>query len=154
MKKRITYQPSVEIRTTSEVITAKCICPAYCKHVFALLHAIVDYVSKELFYASKERLQTWHHPKPAKTISQEASKIFLQGSHQNVNCKIRILTMTNWIFVRFWKRRETPRKLFLTKRSFCQLLYAAENVPKICLHWEWKRHSSITKIIFETWKNY
>ncbi|GFQ88163.1 hypothetical protein TNCT_737811 [Trichonephila clavata] len=94
MKKRITYQPSVEIRTTSEVITAKCTCPAgstpaYCKHVFALRHAIVDYVSKELFYASTERLQTWHHPKPAKTISQEASKIFAGESSkrklQNTN---------------------------------------------------------------------
>ncbi|GFQ98015.1 SWIM-type domain-containing protein [Trichonephila clavata] len=94
MKKRITYQPSVEIRTTSEVITAKCTCPAgstpaYCKHVFALLHAIVDYVSKELFYASTERLLTWHHPKPAKTISQEANKIFAGESSkrklQNTN---------------------------------------------------------------------
>ncbi|GFQ99523.1 SWIM-type domain-containing protein [Trichonephila clavata] len=115
MKKRITYQPSVEIRTTSEVITAKCTCPAgstpaYCKHVFALLHAIVDYVSKELFYASTERLQTWHHPKSAKTISQEANKIFAGECRQNVNCKIRILTATNCIFVHFWKRREMPRK--------------------------------------------
>ncbi|GFT16196.1 SWIM-type domain-containing protein [Trichonephila clavipes] len=50
--------------------------PAYCKHVFALLHAIEDYVRNELFYASTERLQTWHHPKPSKTVPQETSKIF------------------------------------------------------------------------------
>ncbi|GFW90737.1 SWIM-type domain-containing protein [Trichonephila clavipes] len=81
MKKRVTYQPSVEIRTTCQIITAKCTCsagsaPAYCKHVFALLHAIEDYVRNELFYASTERLQTWHHPKPSKTVPQETSKIF------------------------------------------------------------------------------
>ncbi|GFW88192.1 SWIM-type domain-containing protein [Trichonephila clavipes] len=81
MKKRVTYQPSVEIRTTCQIITAKCTCPAgsapaYCKHVFALLHAIEDYVRNELFYASAERLQTWHHPKPSKTVPQETSKIF------------------------------------------------------------------------------
>ncbi|GFU04774.1 SWIM-type domain-containing protein [Trichonephila clavipes] len=63
MKKRVTYQPSVEIRTTSQIITAKCTspagsAPAYCKHVFALLHAIEDYVRNELFYAWTERLQT------------------------------------------------------------------------------------------------
>ncbi|GFX63174.1 hypothetical protein TNCV_4192051 [Trichonephila clavipes] len=28
MKKRVTYQPSVEIRTTCQIITAKCTCPA------------------------------------------------------------------------------------------------------------------------------
>ncbi|GFU93853.1 hypothetical protein TNCV_1660771 [Trichonephila clavipes] len=52
MKKRVTYQPSVEIRTTSQIITAKCTCsagsaPAYCKHVFALLHAIEDYARND-----------------------------------------------------------------------------------------------------------
>ncbi|GFX52781.1 SWIM-type domain-containing protein [Trichonephila clavipes] len=81
MKKRVTYQPSVEIRTTSQIITAKCTCPAgsapaYCKHVFALLHAIKDYVRNKLFYASTEWLQTWHHPKPAKTVPQETNKIY------------------------------------------------------------------------------
>ncbi|GFU32073.1 SWIM-type domain-containing protein [Trichonephila clavipes] len=72
----ITYRPSVEIRTTSQITTAKCTCPAYCKHVFALLHAIENYVRNELFYASTERLQTSHHPKPSKTVPQETSKIF------------------------------------------------------------------------------
>ncbi|GFS63455.1 SWIM-type domain-containing protein, partial [Trichonephila clavipes] len=50
--------------------------PAYCKYVFALLHAIEDYVRNELFYASTERLQTWHHPKPSKTVPQKTSIIF------------------------------------------------------------------------------
>ncbi|GFX21547.1 hypothetical protein TNCV_1399611 [Trichonephila clavipes] len=47
MKKRMTYKPSVQIRTTCQVISATCTCPAggtptFCKHVFALLHAIND----------------------------------------------------------------------------------------------------------------
>ncbi|GFS86287.1 hypothetical protein TNCV_597481 [Trichonephila clavipes] len=47
MKKKVTYKPSVQIRTTCHVISATCTCPAggtpaFCKHVFALLHAIND----------------------------------------------------------------------------------------------------------------
>ncbi|GFY32824.1 SWIM-type domain-containing protein [Trichonephila clavipes] len=54
MKKRVTYKPSVQIRTTCQVISATCTCPAggtpaFCKHVFALLHAINDYIIKKLY---------------------------------------------------------------------------------------------------------
>ncbi|GFV75986.1 hypothetical protein TNCV_1455831 [Trichonephila clavipes] len=52
MKKRVTYKPSVQIRTTCQVISATCTCPAggtpaFCKHVFALLLAINDYITKK-----------------------------------------------------------------------------------------------------------
>ncbi|GFU96325.1 SWIM-type domain-containing protein [Trichonephila clavipes] len=52
MKKRMTYKPSVQIRTTCQVISATCtypagVTPAFCKHVFALLHAINDYITKK-----------------------------------------------------------------------------------------------------------
>ncbi|GFQ66626.1 hypothetical protein TNCT_69691 [Trichonephila clavata] len=54
MKKRVKYKPSVQIRTTFEVISAACTCPAggtpaFFKHVFALLHAISDYITKKLY---------------------------------------------------------------------------------------------------------
>ncbi|GFY55633.1 hypothetical protein TNIN_368041 [Trichonephila inaurata madagascariensis] len=50
MKKRVTYKPSVQIRTSCQVISATCTCPAggtpaFCKHVFELLHAINDYIT-------------------------------------------------------------------------------------------------------------
>ncbi|GFW43123.1 SWIM-type domain-containing protein [Trichonephila clavipes] len=56
MKKKVTYKPSVQIRTTCQVISATCTCPAgdtpaFCKHVFALLHAINDYIAKKLYEA-------------------------------------------------------------------------------------------------------
>ncbi|GFX31297.1 SWIM-type domain-containing protein [Trichonephila clavipes] len=52
MKKKVTYKPSVQIRTTYQVISVTCTCPAggtpaFCKHVFALLHAINDYIAKK-----------------------------------------------------------------------------------------------------------
>ncbi|GFT22319.1 hypothetical protein TNCV_3273151 [Trichonephila clavipes] len=56
MKKKVTYKPSVQIRTTCQVFRATCTCPAggtpaFCKHVFALLHAINDYIAKKLYEA-------------------------------------------------------------------------------------------------------
>ncbi|GFT24831.1 hypothetical protein TNCV_3021231 [Trichonephila clavipes] len=56
MKKKVTYKPSVQIRTTCQVISATCTCPAggtpaFCKHGFALLHAINDYIAKKLYEA-------------------------------------------------------------------------------------------------------
>ncbi|GFT21221.1 hypothetical protein TNCV_2582821 [Trichonephila clavipes] len=53
MKKKVTYKPSVQIRATCQVISATCTCPAggtpaFCKHAFALLHAINDYIAKKL----------------------------------------------------------------------------------------------------------
>ncbi|GFY17688.1 hypothetical protein TNCV_1074231 [Trichonephila clavipes] len=56
MKKKVTYKPSVQIRTTCQVISATCTCPAggtpaFCKHVFAFLHAINDYIAKKLYEA-------------------------------------------------------------------------------------------------------
>ncbi|GFV57801.1 hypothetical protein TNCV_3071801 [Trichonephila clavipes] len=56
MKKRVTYKPCVQIRTTCQVISATCTCPArgtpaLCKHVFALLHGINDYIAKKLYEA-------------------------------------------------------------------------------------------------------
>ncbi|GFU25257.1 hypothetical protein TNCV_1739091 [Trichonephila clavipes] len=77
MKKRVTYKPSIQIRTTCQVISATCTCPAggtpaFCKHVFALLYAINDNITKKLYEAPTERLQTWHQPKPVKMVSQTA----------------------------------------------------------------------------------
>ncbi|GFY54595.1 hypothetical protein TNIN_319871 [Trichonephila inaurata madagascariensis] len=51
--------------------SAKCTCPAggaptFCKHVFAILYALEDYSSKEMYTTSTERLQTWHQSKPSK----------------------------------------------------------------------------------------
>ncbi|GFW27453.1 SWIM-type domain-containing protein [Trichonephila clavipes] len=51
MKKKVTYKPSVQIRTTCQVISATCTCPAggipaFCQHVFALLHAINENCTK------------------------------------------------------------------------------------------------------------
>ncbi|GFV55363.1 SWIM-type domain-containing protein [Trichonephila clavipes] len=48
--KKVTYKPSVQIRTC-QVFRVTCTCPAggtpaFCKHVFALLHAINDYIAK------------------------------------------------------------------------------------------------------------
>ncbi|GFU24094.1 hypothetical protein TNCV_2006891 [Trichonephila clavipes] len=56
MKKKVTYKPSVKIRTTCQVISATRTCPAggtpaFCKHVLALLHAINDYIAKKLYEA-------------------------------------------------------------------------------------------------------
>ncbi|GFX66598.1 hypothetical protein TNCV_1795091 [Trichonephila clavipes] len=56
MKKKGMYKPSVQIRTTCQVFRATCTClaggtPAFCKHVFALLHAINDYIAKKLYEA-------------------------------------------------------------------------------------------------------
>ncbi|GFT35142.1 hypothetical protein TNCV_352771 [Trichonephila clavipes] len=90
--------------------TAKCTCPAgndpaYCKHVFALLHAIEDDVRNELFYASTERLQTCHHPKPSKTVPQETTKIFKGESSK------RRLLNTNFDYneINFFSSMEVKR---------------------------------------------
>ncbi|GFV14927.1 SWIM-type domain-containing protein [Trichonephila clavipes] len=138
MKKRVTYQPSVEIRTTSQIITAKCTClagnaPAYCKHVFALLHAIEDYVRNELFYALTERLQTWQYPKPAKTVPQETSKIYEGESSK------RRLANTNFDydeinFCPFMEVKKNGNEVIWKNQSFCQLLYVVISAQKTCLH--------------------
>ncbi|GFY67803.1 SWIM-type domain-containing protein [Trichonephila inaurata madagascariensis] len=78
-----TYKPSVQIRTTCQVISATCTCPAggtpaFCKHVFALLHAINDYITKKLYEAPTEILQTWHQPKPVKMVPQTAEEVFMR----------------------------------------------------------------------------
>ncbi|GFT46180.1 SWIM-type domain-containing protein, partial [Trichonephila clavipes] len=83
MKKKVPYKPSVQIRTTCQVITATCTCPAggtpaFCKHVFALLHAINDYIAKKLYEAPTERLQTWHQPKPVKMVPQTSEEVFMR----------------------------------------------------------------------------
>ncbi|GFW20054.1 SWIM-type domain-containing protein [Trichonephila clavipes] len=95
MKKKVTYKPPVQIRTTYQCITLifkifltlgykcnTCTCPAggtpaFCKHVFALLHAINDYIAKKLYEAPTERLQTWHQPKPVKMVPQ-TSEVFMR----------------------------------------------------------------------------
>ncbi|GFX53028.1 SWIM-type domain-containing protein [Trichonephila clavipes] len=82
MKKKVTYKPSVQIKTTCQVISATCTCPAggtpaFCKHVFALLHTINDYIAKKLYEAPTERLQTWHQPKPVKMVPQ-TSEVFMR----------------------------------------------------------------------------
>ncbi|GFS43513.1 hypothetical protein TNIN_294741 [Trichonephila inaurata madagascariensis] len=82
MKKRVTYKPSVQIRTTCQVISATCTCPAggtrtFCKHVFALLHTINDYITKNFYEAPTERLQTCHQPKPVKMVPQTA-EVFMR----------------------------------------------------------------------------
>ncbi|GFT92848.1 hypothetical protein NPIL_694281 [Nephila pilipes] len=48
----------------------------FCKHTFALLHAIDDYIRKEMFSAPTERLQTWHQPRPSKKDPSESSLLF------------------------------------------------------------------------------
>ncbi|GFU64687.1 hypothetical protein TNCV_876121 [Trichonephila clavipes] len=131
VKKRVTYQPSVEVRTTSQVsyednhCKMHLSCRAYFKHVFALLHAIEDYVRNELFYASTERLQIWHHPKPSKTVSQE---IFKGESSK------RRLVNTNFDyneinFCLFMEVKRNESEVILWKNlSFCQLLHAVKSV--------------------------
>ncbi|GFY76222.1 hypothetical protein TNIN_42341 [Trichonephila inaurata madagascariensis] len=83
MKKRVTSKPSVQIRTTCQVISATCSCPAggtpaFCKHVFALLQAMNDYITKKLYEAPTESLQAWHQPKPVKMVPQTAEEIFMR----------------------------------------------------------------------------
>ncbi|GFY64507.1 hypothetical protein TNIN_234821 [Trichonephila inaurata madagascariensis] len=80
MKKRVVYKPSFLIRTT--LVSATCTCPAggtpaFCKRVFALLHAINDYITKKLYEAPMERFQTWHQPKPVKMVPQTAEEVFM-----------------------------------------------------------------------------
>ncbi|GFU98770.1 retrovirus-related Pol polyprotein from transposon opus [Trichonephila clavipes] len=65
------------------VISATCTCPAgstptFCKHVFALLHAINDYIAKKLYEAPTERIQTWHQPKPIKMVPQTSEELFMR----------------------------------------------------------------------------
>ncbi|GFY55226.1 SWIM-type domain-containing protein [Trichonephila inaurata madagascariensis] len=83
MKKSVTYKPSVQIRTICQVISAICTCPAggtpaFCKHVFALLHAINDCITKKLYEVPTERLQTWYQPKPIKIVPQTAEEVFMR----------------------------------------------------------------------------
>ncbi|GFV53000.1 SWIM-type domain-containing protein, partial [Trichonephila clavipes] len=137
MKTRVTYQPSVEIRTTSQIITAKCTClagraPAYCKHVFALLHAIEDYVRNELFYASTERLQTWHHPKPSKTVSQESSKIFKGESSKrrlfNINFDYNEINFCPFMEVKRNESEVISEKSIILPAAVCSQK-SVENLP-------------------------
>ncbi|GFT48655.1 hypothetical protein TNCV_4636371 [Trichonephila clavipes] len=56
MKKKGMYKPSAQIKTTCQVFRATCTCPAGGTpagqvHVFALLHAINDYIEKKLYEA-------------------------------------------------------------------------------------------------------
>ncbi|GFX55602.1 SWIM-type domain-containing protein [Trichonephila clavipes] len=86
MKKKIYYNPSVVITTDRWINNAKCTCPAggspaFCKHVFAVLYAIEDYSCKEMYSTSTERLQTWHQPKPCKTLPLSSNQTF--GKSQN-----------------------------------------------------------------------
>ncbi|GFX71011.1 SWIM-type domain-containing protein [Trichonephila clavipes] len=68
---------------TQQVISATCTCPAggtpaFCKHVFSLLHAINDHIAKKLYEAPTERLQTWHQPKPIKMVPQTSEELFMR----------------------------------------------------------------------------
>ncbi|GFR11620.1 hypothetical protein TNCT_449441 [Trichonephila clavata] len=118
-----------------------------------LLHTIVDYVSKELFYASTERLQTWHHPKPAKTFSQEASKIFAGESSkrklQNTNFDCDQLDFCPFLEAKRNAKEVIFDKMILLPAAVCSRK-CSENLPA----WEWMRHFSTTKIISKIWKNY
>ncbi|GFS88688.1 hypothetical protein NPIL_164141 [Nephila pilipes] len=65
----------------SEILNARCTCPAgrapaFCKHTFALLHAIDDYIRKGMYTVPSERLQTWDQPKPTKKDSTMATQLF------------------------------------------------------------------------------
>ncbi|GFT77980.1 SWIM-type domain-containing protein [Trichonephila clavipes] len=93
MKKKIYYNPSVVITTDCRINNAKCTCPAggspaFCKHVFAVLYAIEDYSCKEMYSTSTERLQTWHQPKPCKTLPLSSNQTF--GKSHNETKKIKI----------------------------------------------------------------
>ncbi|GFS60976.1 SWIM-type domain-containing protein [Trichonephila inaurata madagascariensis] len=119
--------------------TAKCTCPAgsapaYCKHVFALLHAIEDYVRNEWFYASTERLQTWHHPKPAKTIPQETSTIFKDESSKqrlvNTNFDYDELNFCPFMEVKRNGSEVILEKSILFSAAVCSQK-CAENLPAL-----------------------
>ncbi|GFU61621.1 hypothetical protein NPIL_621861 [Nephila pilipes] len=78
MKTHVVYNPSADIVPTCEILNARYTCPArrapaFYKHTFALLHAINDYIRKEIYSAPTERLQTWHQPKPTKKYLLMAS---------------------------------------------------------------------------------
>ncbi|GBN62936.1 hypothetical protein AVEN_215834-1 [Araneus ventricosus] len=81
MKKRVKYQPVSEVQTDYKVLQAQCTCavgvvPAYCKHVFTLLHAISDYSKQKLYAAPTAKLQTWHQPKAVKTVPLPCQEVF------------------------------------------------------------------------------
>ncbi|GBO45651.1 hypothetical protein AVEN_222198-1 [Araneus ventricosus] len=81
MKKRVKYQPVSEVQTDCKVLQAQCTCavgavPAYCKHVFTLLHAISDYSKQKLYAAPTAKLQTWHQPKAVKTVPLPCQEVF------------------------------------------------------------------------------
>ncbi|CAL1282669.1 unnamed protein product [Larinioides sclopetarius] len=66
---------------TADVLQAQCTCaigavPAYCKHVFTLLHAISDYSKQKLYAAPTAKLQTWHQPKAIKTVPLQSEEVF------------------------------------------------------------------------------
>ncbi|GFT73769.1 SWIM-type domain-containing protein [Trichonephila clavipes] len=78
---------------------AICTCPAggspdFCEHVFAVLYAIEDYSCKEMYSTSTERLQTWHPPKPCKTLPLSSNQTF--GKSQNETKKIKINEEFKW----------------------------------------------------------
>ncbi|GBL72402.1 hypothetical protein AVEN_115329-1 [Araneus ventricosus] len=63
------------------ILQAQCTCavgavPAYCKHVFTLLHAISDYSKQKLYAAPTAKLQTWHQPKAVKTVPLPCQEVF------------------------------------------------------------------------------
>ncbi|XP_054709245.1 uncharacterized protein LOC129218950 [Uloborus diversus] len=81
MKKKETYTAKVRISPECKVLNANCTCkagaePSGCKHVFALLHAVEDYSTKELYAAPTERLQSWHQPKSVTLKPEKASDVF------------------------------------------------------------------------------
>lgn len=73
---------------TLQVLDAGCECaggasPSDCKHVFAVLHFIVEYCTKELHSAPTEVLQQWHQPSKKvrcspKKVEEFAAPINLQ----------------------------------------------------------------------------
>ncbi|GFY73034.1 hypothetical protein TNIN_496061 [Trichonephila inaurata madagascariensis] len=69
-------------RKIVQVISATCTClaggtPAFCKHVFALLHAINDYITKKLYEAPTERLDL-APAETSKMVPQTAKEVFMR----------------------------------------------------------------------------
>ncbi|KAF8785810.1 hypothetical protein HNY73_011314 [Argiope bruennichi] len=63
------------------VLKAECTCavgaaPAYCKHVFSVLHSISDYSKQKMHSAPTAKLQTWHQPKALKTVPLPCKEVF------------------------------------------------------------------------------
>ncbi|GFT73793.1 hypothetical protein TNCV_1327891 [Trichonephila clavipes] len=102
VKKEGARQQTANITTPSNstrINNAICTCPAggspaFCEHVFAVLYAIEDYSCKEMYSTSTERLQTWHSPKPCKTLPSSSNQTF--GKSQIEKKKIKINEEFKW----------------------------------------------------------